>query len=168
VLLIISATLLVFDKSLARRQQWWPKRFPPLMVGAHNAWIGQDQMLNNMAVTQLYFIMTITQSLSTVVCKQINDDNKKCRQIAGIFDTIWMQRYGEQHIAWWNTSWASLEATGCHQRASECSVLELKTEELIYISSYRTFWETKNLWLINLQESSKKRLTHIRATVISD
>ena len=88
-------------------------------------------MLNNMAVTQLNFIMTITRSLSTVMCKQINDDSKKCRQIAGIFGTMWMQRYGVQHIARWNTSWASLEATGCHQRASECSVLELKTEELI-------------------------------------
>jgi hypothetical protein len=65
----------------------------------------------------------------TVVCKQKNNDNKNFRQIADIFDTMWMQHYDVQHIPQWSTSWASLEATGCHQRASECSVSELGAED---------------------------------------
>ena len=33
-----------------------------------------------------------------------------------------MQRYDAGHIARWSTSRASLEATGCHHRASACTV----------------------------------------------
>jgi hypothetical protein len=34
------------------------------------------------------FILTIIWLLATVVCKQIIDDNKKCRQIAGDFGCV--------------------------------------------------------------------------------
>jgi hypothetical protein len=51
------------------------------------------------------------------------DNNKKCRQIAGNFDAMVMQRYNAGCIAQWSTSRASLEATGCRHRSSACAVL---------------------------------------------
>ena len=59
-------------------------------------------------LSQFYFLFTITWSLVTVVCKQIIDDNKKCRQIAGDFGC----HADQAIIAQWSTSRASFEATG--------------------------------------------------------
>ena len=53
-------------------------------------------------------------------------DNKKCRRIAGDFDchtNAAVRRYNVGRIAQYNTSKASLGATGCRHRASACAVL---------------------------------------------
>ena len=69
---------------------------------------------------------------------------KNTRQTLAILIVMQMRRWDSRRIAWWSTSWASLEATGCCHRASACIVLP--------------WWLP---WLMSLVKSTKQYQTTI-------
>jgi hypothetical protein len=52
---------------------------------------------------------------------EIGDDKNEGKSLA-ILIAMQTRRYDAGHIAQWNTSRASLEATGCRHQASACAV----------------------------------------------
>jgi len=57
-----------------------------------------------------------------VVANNKIDETKNAGKLTIISMAMAMQRYDAGHIARWSTSRASLEANGCHHRASACAV----------------------------------------------
>ena len=87
------------------------------------------------------------------------DDNKHAGESLANLIAMQVRRYDTGRIAWWITSGASLEATGCSHRASACAVSPRRppwstnllkqhktlTKHNFYLATtYGTFWALVN------------------------